>query len=150
MSGARIHFSLPITNESTGSNSAALLTNELQASAYLNACRTSNQTSASIQTFGNGIIAATPFEAAMIATIQRLREQNIAQLTSLIRSGLLSSTVIGSGKNDFSTCTSGVANNISDCISRVNASVAPPLLSNISMACLNGNSGGFNVTPTMR
>lgn len=150
LSGARLRLGLPIMNESAGSNSMDLLKNKLQVSDYLNAYRTSNQASASNQMLGNSIAAPTPAEAAMMAEIERLREQNNAQLMSLVRTGLLPSTSMGSGHIDFSP-RANVANSniISEYISRVNASAATPMLTNVAMACLNRNSGGFNVSPSV-
>ena len=146
----RLRLGLLITNESKDfNNSMDLRMKELHASDYLNVYQASNQISTSIQIVGNCITAPTPTENAMIATIKRLRDQNTAQLTSLLHSGRLASTAIGSGIIDLSKCAS-VANNNSDCISRMNASLEPPFSTNIAMAYFNRNSGVFNAAPTMR
>jgi hypothetical protein len=145
LSGARLRLGLPIMNGSTNSNSIDRVKNKLQVSDYLNAYRLSNQASPSNQ-ISNGIVAPTATEAAMIAEIERLREQNQAQLMSLVRSGLLSSTSIGGGNIDLTRSRAANCNVISDLVSRINASATQPLMTNVAMACLNRNTDGFNVS----
>lgn len=149
LSGARLQLGLPIMNERGGSNTIPQQ-NKLQISDYLNAYRTSNQRPTSNQMFGSstGITVPTPAEVAMMAEIERLREQNNAHIMSLVRSGLISST---SPPVSIDSTPSGAnranSHNIADFISRVNASAAspPPLLANIAMACLNRYSGSPNL-----
>lgn len=150
LSAARLRLGLPIMNENTGSNGMDLLKNKLQVSDYLNAYRTSSQASTSL---GNSVAAPTPAEVAMMAEIERLREQNNSQLMSLVRSGLLPSTSFGGNGNDFTPRASAANSNIiSEYISRVNAASAAPhtgMLTNVALACLNRNSSGYNVTPSV-
>ena len=142
-----------IMNESAGSNRIDLLQNKLQVSDYLNAYRASTQRSTSNPVLGNGIAAPTPAELAMVAEIERLREQNNAQLMSLIRSGLLSSSSpLVNGSIDATSNQRANSHIIADFLSRVNHSSAtatpPPLLTNVAMACLNRNSGRHNLSPS--
>ena len=145
-------------NERMGSNNILLQNKKLQLSDYMNAYLTSNQTSN--QTLGNSICnvtVPTPAEAAMMAEIKRLREQNNAHLTRLARDGFLSLMSLAMNGNNIDAIPQNEAHRvngqmIADYISsRENSnSTAPPSLANIAAACFNRYSGSLssNLNPS--